>query len=65
MIGCRECESKQDEIERQRRMIDAQAHELKLASARVKELEQALLDRCDYAEVCQHFPGAEVLASRT
>lgn len=64
MANCRKCEAKQQEIERQRQFIDEQTRELDRAKDRIKELEQALIEACDYAEVCKHFPGAEALAER-
>lgn len=64
MANCRKCESKQQEIERQRQVIDEKERELVTAQARIKELEHALLDACDYSEVCKHFPGAEALEHR-
>jgi len=62
MLTCDQCGTKQREIERQGRLIEQQQQELKLARSRIKDLEHALLESCEYAEVCKHFPGLDLVA---
>ncbi|MFQ5742772.1 MAG: hypothetical protein ACE5HV_04200 [Acidobacteriota bacterium] len=62
MIVCTRCQHKAKEIERQRQVIASQKKELRAFRARVKELEAALCEACEYGEVCKHFPARDVLA---
>lgn len=64
MTECRGCEARDRRILRQRLVIDSQRHELERLQSRVRKLEKVLREGCDYAEVCAHFPGAEVLRRR-
>lgn len=61
MATCRHCEKKDRQIAQQSALIEKHEHELDLAKARIAKLEQVLLDSCDYAEVCKHFPAGELL----
>ena len=62
MLTCYQCGARQRKIEQQRRLIEQQQEELKLARGRISDLERALLESCEYAEVCKHFPGLDLVA---
>jgi hypothetical protein len=47
------------------RQVNAQRAQLERARSRIGQLEEALADACEYAEVCGHFPGRSVLLKRS
>ena len=63
MAHCEKCEAKDRKIHAQGVLIKSQLTELQADRERIRRLEAALHDACDYADVCQHFPGREVLES--
>lgn len=58
---CRSCEHKDEKIQLQKQTIAKQKADLKRLRARTRELEDALREMCDYAEVCKHSPARPVL----
>ncbi len=54
----RDSRRRQAELKEQIRALRA---DLAQARERIRELEEALHKACDYAEVCEHFPGREAL----
>jgi len=63
MVNCKKCEAKDRKIHAQGVLIASQLRELQADRERIKRLETALHEACDYAETCQHFPGKELLES--
>lgn len=61
MAHCKQCEAKDRKIRAQGVLVASQLEELKADRERIKRLEAALHEACDYAEVCEHFPGKELL----
>ncbi len=59
----RKSESKDRKIQAQDVLIVSQRKELQVDRERIKRLEQALREICDYAEVCQHSPARELLGA--
>jgi len=59
----RKSESKDRKIQAQDVLIVSQRKELQVDRERIKRLEKALREICDYAEVCQHSPARELLGA--
>ena len=51
-------------LEKLLHQVDEQRKELAQARAKIGQLEDALAAACDYAEVCDHFPGRDLLMKR-
>ncbi len=62
MDTCRSCERKDRKIRAQGIVAASQQEQLEEARARVRRLEEALREICDYAEVCHHSPARPLLA---